>query len=234
MKENGIYGETEGLSAAAERSVFIRKTYLNLALAFAVFIAVEWWLMQWSGAVELAAKMTAGGANWLLVLGAFMVVSWVANSWAATAENIGKQYAGLFLYVVAEAVIFLPLMLLADAIAPDVIPQAAVMTAALAGGVSAYAFWSGRDFSFIGAFLTIVSFVALGIIVCAMIFGFGLGLWFSGAMILFSAFVVLYQTSAIIHRFDSNQYVAAALGLFAAIALMFWYIVSFLLNNSRR
>lgn len=82
--------------------------------------------------------------------------------------------------------------------------------------------------------MTIVSFVALGIIVCAMIFGFGLGLWFSGAMILFSAFVVLYQTSAIIHRFDSNQYVAAALGLFAAIALMFWYIVSFLLNNSRR
>ena len=76
-------------------------------------------------------------------------------------------------------------------------------------------------------------FVSLGIIVCALLFGLQLGLWFSGAMIIFAGIAVLYQTSAIIHQYDNSQYVAAALGLFSAIALMFWYILQFLISSRR-
>ena len=117
--------------------------------------------------------------------------------------------------------------------APDTIPQAGIITAALTAGISAYAFFSKKDFSFLGSFLTIASFVALGIIVCAILFGIQLGLWFSGAMIIFAGLVVLYQTSAIIRQYQNDQYVAAALGLFAAIALMFWYILQFLISSRR-
>lgn len=224
------YQSTATLASA--RSEFIRKVYLNLALGFVGFIALEAFLITWQPAVELAQRMI-DGSNWLIVLLAFMGVSWLANSWALNGATLGKQYAGFALYIIAEAIIFLPLMIFANMYAPDTIPQAGIITAALTVGISAYAFFSKKDFSFMGSFLTIASFVALGVIVCAIIFGFQLGLWFSGAMIIFAGLVILYQTSAIIRHYQNDQYVAAALGLFAAIALMFWYILQFLISSRR-
>ncbi|MBO5255619.1 MAG: US12 family protein [Opitutales bacterium] len=215
-------------AAVSARSEFIRKCYFNLAAAFVVFVCAEAMFMSWQPAVNLAQKMISGN-NWLIVLLAFMGISWIANSWAHSNESIGKQYAGLYLYVFAEAIIFLPLLLLAESIAPDTIPQAAILTFALSAGITAYAFVSKKNFSYLGGFLVIGSFVALGLIVCSMLFGFALGLWFSGAMIVFAGIAVLYQTSAIIHEYRNNQYVAAALGLFASIALLFWYILQFLI-----
>lgn len=52
-------------------------------------------------------------------------------------------------------------------------------------------------------------------------------------MIAFAGLVILYQTSVMIRRYRNDQYVAAALGLFAAIALMFWYILQFLISSRR-
>lgn len=123
--------------------------------------------------------------------------------------TLGKQYAGFALYIIAEAIIFLPLIIFANSFAPDTIPQAGIITAALTAGISAYAFFSKKDFSFMGSFLTIASFVALGIIVCAVLFGIQLGLWFSAAMIVFAGLVILYQTSVMIRRYRNDQYVAA-------------------------
>ncbi len=219
-------------SLASERSEFIRKVYMNLALGFAGFIALEAFLVTWQPAVDLAQRMVSGN-NWLIVLLAFMGVSWLANSWAITGATLGKQYAGFALYIIAEAIIFLPLIIFANSFAPDTIPQAGIITAALTAGISAYAFFSKKDFSFMGSFLTIASFVALGIIACAVLFGIQLGLWFSAAMIVFAGLVILYQTSVMIRRYRNDQYVAAALGLFAAIALMFWYILQFLISSRR-
>ncbi len=226
--QNAVSQTRESLSV---RSEFLRKTYLNLAIAFFVFIGLEAMLMNYKPAVDLAYSMVSGSYSWLIVLGAFMLVSWIANSWAHTSDSIGMQYAGLYLYVLAESIICLPLLLLADIVAPDAIPQAAILTAALAGGITLYAFRSGKNFSYMGSFLCMASFVALGIIVCAIIFGFELGLWFSAAMVVFAGLVVLYQTSVIIHEFDNRRYVAAALGLFAAIVLMFWYILRIFISQ---
>ncbi len=220
------------LVRSSERSAFLKKTYLNLAAAFVVFMCLEAMLMQWRPAVELASAMVSG-RNWIVVLLAFMGVSWIANSWALQPASVGKQYAGLYLYVFAESIIFLPLLLLANAYAPDAIGQAAILTLSLSGGITAYAFLSGKSFSFLGSFISIGFFVALGFIVCALIFGFQLGLWFSVAMVVFAAIAVLYQTGAAIHRYGNDQYVAAALGLFAAIAMMFWYILQILMGSRR-
>ncbi len=229
MNNSNNYYRTSA-DTVSERSEFIRKCYINLAAAFAVFVCLEALLMSWAPAVNLAERMVSGN-NWFIVLFAFMGVSWLANAWAHNGETIGKQYAGLYLYVVAEAIIFLPLLLVAEQYAPDAIPQAAILTFALSGGITAYAFISKKNFSYMGGFLVMASFVALGLIICAMIFGFGLGLWFSGAMIVFSGLTLLYNTSAIIHEYRNGQHVAAALGLFASIALMFWYILQFLISR---
>lgn len=234
MDYQNQYGDAVSNSRAAvsERGEFIKKTYLNLAVAFGVFICLEAILMSWQPAVQLAAGMVNGG-NWLIVLIAFMGVPWLASSWSVNGATLSKQYAGLYLYVAAEAIIFLPLLLLAESYAPDAIPQAGIMTAALAGGITAFAFWSGKNFSYLGGFITMSGFLALGVIVCAILFGFQLGLWFSVAMLAFAGFAVLYQTSAIIHQYGNSQYVAATLGLFSAIALMFWYILQILMSSRR-
>ncbi len=234
MESRNVY-ESSFLSNAqrsASRAAFLRKTYLNLAFAILAFVGIEGLLMQWQPAIELAQTMVSG-RNWLVVLLAFMGISWLANTWALQPSSIGKQYAGLYLYVFAEAVVFLPLLLLANAIAPDTIGQAAILTLSLVGGLTAVVFLTGKDFSFLGAFLSIGFFVSLGVIVCALIFGWQLGLWFSLAMAGFAAVAVLYQTGATVYRYDESQYVAAALGLFASIAMLFWYILQILLNNRR-
>ena len=102
---------------ASERGEFIRKVYMNLALGFVGFIALEAFLLTWQPAVELAQKMVTG-SNWLIVLLAFMGVSWLANSWAVNGATLGKQYAGFALYIIAESIIFLPLLIFANMFAP--------------------------------------------------------------------------------------------------------------------
>ena len=49
----------------------------------------------------------------------FIGVAYVSEMWARSATSVGMQYAGLGLYVVAESVIFLPLLYLASTRMPD-------------------------------------------------------------------------------------------------------------------
>ena len=64
----------------------------------------------------LAESMTRAmlGVSWLLVLGGFIVVGWIASSVAAKARSIGAQYAALAGFVLAEAIIFVPMLFIAN------------------------------------------------------------------------------------------------------------------------
>ncbi|MEZ5477569.1 MAG: hypothetical protein R3E95_08825 [Thiolinea sp.] len=48
-------------------------------------------------------------------------------------------------------------------------------------------------------------------------------------MIICLAATMLYQTSEIIHTYNTDQHVAASLGLFS-LGMMFYYILMFLMN----
>lgn len=213
------------------RAVFIRKTYQHLAVAILAFIGIEYVLIN-SPLAPAMARMMTGGYSWLIVLAAFMGVSYIANKWAYSSTSRGMQYAGLALFVVAEAVIFVPLLLIASLYAPDAIPMAGIFTLLLFAGLTFTAFTSGKDFSFLGGILKIGSFVALGFIGVSILFGFSLGGLFSAVMILFAAGAILYDTSNIIRHYNTDQYVAASLSLFASVALLFWYILQFLMSLS--
>ena len=165
-----------------------------------------------------------------------MVVSWIADKWARNSTSLGMQYAGLALYVVAEAVIFLPLILAAAMLVGDysMIFKAGIITLGLFAGLTVVAFTTRKDFSFLGGILKIGFFVALGIIVIGVIGNFNLGLWFSGGMVVLAGGSILYSTSNIIHHYNPNQYVAASLGLFASVALLFWYILRIFIALSGR
>ena len=224
------------VAAAPEdvRATFIRRTYGHLAGAIGAFVLIEFLLFQIPGIDDKVMVILARSPfSWLIVLGGFMVVSWLANKWALTSASKGMQYAGLSLYVVAQAVIFLPLLLLAASPrflnAPEIIGQAAVITGTMFAGLTLIAFTTRKDFSFLGGILKVGFLVALGIIVASIFMGFNLGLLFSGAMVLLASISILYSTSNIIHHYGTEQYVAAALGLFASVALLFWYVLRILM-----
>lgn len=224
--------------AAAEPSVrakFIQKTYIHLALAIAAFIGIEFVLFQIPAAKQLAGTMVSSRMSWFIVLGVWMLVSGLANRWALSSTSKGMQYLGLGVFVFFEAIIFLPILLAAASMSPDgaIIQKAAFATLGLFAGLTAVAFVTKKDFSFFRGFLTIGGFVALGLIVTSMIFNWegGLGIWFSGAMVLFAGIAILYSTSNVIHHYNPNQYVAASLSLFANVALMFWYILQIFMSR---
>ena len=224
------YAPTAAGAVPGERAAFIRMTYTHLAGAILIFALLEAALLNLPGVERLVGLLTW---SWLVTLGLFMVVSFVADRWARSGVSRGMQYAGLGLYIVVEALIFLPLMYVASSFAPGVIPAAGVLTGVLFLGLTTLVFTTGADFSFLRGILVIGGFVALGLVVASLLFGFNLGVIFSAAMIGLAGGYILYSTSAILHDYRTDQYVAAALSLFASVALMYFYIVRLLLELRR-
>lgn len=214
------------------RTEFVRKTYSHLAGAIAVFALLEAVLIQAGFGTAFLQMLDQSKYSWLLVMAAFMGISAVANNMANSGASKATQYAGLAIYTLAWAVIFLPIMTVAMlTVGPAVIGQAAVVTGALVLGLTAIAFTTKKDFTFLGGVLKIGSFVALGLIAASIIMGFSLGIWFCAAMVVFAAGSVLYNTSAIMYRYAPGQHVAAALSLFASVALLFWYILRIFMSR---
>jgi FtsH-binding integral membrane protein len=214
------------------RAAFIRRTYLHLAGAILACAAVDALLLRWPGALALSGTMTRG-YNWLIVLALFFGASTLADRWARGSSTPGGQYLGLGLFVVAQAVVLLPILLVATRYStPDVLPTAGILTLGLFAGLTAVAFLSGTDFSFLRGALVIGGFLALGLIVVSILVGLNLGVWFAVALVAYAGAAILYQTSGIIRDYRTDQHVAAALGLFAAVALLFWNILNII--QSRR
>lgn len=217
----------------AQRVAFYKKTYAHVAIGVLVFIVFEFLLLQSETIVNFALSMTQG-FKWLLMLGGFMFITNYAEKMALKTQDKSKQYLAFGLYILAEAFIFVPLIYIALAFTDsgsEMLNQAAIVTLGLFTGLSAVVLLTKKDFSFLKTGLTIGFFIAIGLIVAGMIFGFSLGLWFSVAMCLLAGGSILYQTSNLVHKYTTDDYIPAALGLFASLMLLFWYILSIFLSR---
>lgn len=215
-----------------ERAEFYKKTYLHVGYAILAFIGVETILLK-TVPVEFIIKMVSGKFVWLFILGLFWLGS-VMSSKLSYSLDKSTQYLGLGLYVVLEAIIFLPLLYIAIAYSGgsfELLSQAAIITLFMFGGITAVAFLSNKDFSFLRTAIVITGFISLGLIVAGAIFGFNLGLWFSVGMVVLASASILYQTSQVKYHFNTTQYVGAALSLFASIMLLFWYVLQILISR---
>lgn len=228
--------ETNILVAQAtdsEKAIFYRKTYTHLALGVFAFVIIESLLLKIEPLVDFMLNMTQGYL-WLVMLGAFMGITWFAQKMTYKSANPSQQYLGFGLYILAQALLFVPLIYIAIYYSGgmELINQAAILTGGLFLGLTAVVFLTKTDFSFLKSILTMGFFVAMGLIVAGMIFGFDLGLWFSGAMILLASGSILYSTYNIKNEYSTEQYVPAALSLFASLMLLFWYILRLLMSRN--
>ena len=218
---------------AAARADFIRKTYLNLALAVLAFAIITAALLQIPLTQEYCRRMLANPMMFLLSLGGMMFVGWVADRWACRSPSIEVQYAGLALYTIGEAIFFTPLLYLASHYfdGEPVIETAGMLTLLVFGALTAAVFITGADFSFLRPALFIVGAGAFGLIVCSILFGgFSLGIIFSVAMVVLAAGYILYFTSNVLHHYPVGMHVGAALALFSALATLFWYVLQIVMS----
>ncbi|MEQ8789743.1 MAG: Bax inhibitor-1 family protein [Pirellulaceae bacterium] len=219
----------------SERVGFIRRTYLHLAVAVAAFALIETALLTMvpdAMLQNIMGTMLATQWSWLIVLGAFMGVSWLARSWADSSSSVGMQYAGLGLYVVGQAVIFLPMMYIANTHYPGAITSAAMVTGVIFFGLTVAVFLTKTDFSFLRMFLVLGGLGALGFILAAVVFQLPmLGVIFTTFMIVLACGYILYDTSNVMLHYRTDQHVAAALALFASVALLFWYILRLFMSR---
>lgn len=228
---DGYYRETAAAAPQSERAAFIRRTYLHVAAAATAFAGLSAALVA-SGMAEQIIRdvFLANRFAWLGLMVVFIGGSYAAQAMARSGQSAGVQYAGLTLYVLLYTLLFVPILTIASLPKyggnPQLPLQAGVVTLAVFAGLTAAVFISGKDFSFLGPVLMIGSFLALGVIVAGVLFGgFGLGLWFSGAMVALFAGYIIYDTSNIVHHYRTDEHVAASMALFGSAAMLFYYIL---------
>jgi FtsH-binding integral membrane protein len=244
----------------SERAAFIRRTYSHLAGAILAFIALEvglFFVIEYTiGRAAILEEIGEALDTWWpfvllpVVLLAFVGAWWLAQYWARSQTSVALRYVGLGLYVVATAVIYLPLLIIAGYCSPNVIPTAGILGLATFGGLTITAFVTRKeDFSFLAPILSVGSMIALGLIVVAIYVGFDGGVLFAAAMVALISGYILYYTSNVkhhnrtdqhvaallldpgvppiptMHHYRTDQHVAAALALFAAGATLIWIMI---------
>lgn len=230
MNHDTYYQSTPVIELGEQsRGTFIARTYAHLFGAIIAFTLIEIVLFKTGLAMVLTKAML--GTSWLLVLGGFMVVSWLASRVAHQASSLAAQYAALAGFVVAEAIIFVPLLYLANTYAPGAITCAAGITFVAFTALSFIVFVTRKDFSFLRGILAWGGIIALVLIGAGVIFGFNLGTYFSVGMVALAGAAILYDTSNVLHHYPEDRYVGAALQLFASVALMMWYVLRLFLSR---
>jgi FtsH-binding integral membrane protein len=223
------YRSARGVSGIDARSRFIVRTYNHLFGAIVTFTALEILLFTSGIAAPMARAMLGG--SWFLVMGGFMLASWFFTRLAHTSRSLGAQYGALAGFVVAEAIVFVPLLFVANAYAPGTIQSAGIVTMLGFAGLTAVAFVTKKDFSFMRGAILWGGILALVAIAASLIFGFALGTFFSVAMVGLAGCAILYDTSNVLREYPEDRYVGAALQLFASVALMFWYVLRIFMSS---
>ncbi len=215
---------------AADRAAFFRRTYGLVAAAFAAFALALYGFFV-SGIAETFMRAIAGIGSWGIL--GVMVLFWLgttaAQSLAFNRASRAAQYAGLGIYILLQALIFVPLIYYTAQVTngnpSEILIPACMTTGALVVALTAAVFMTNLDFSFLKVAIVIGSICALGIVIISLFTETPLGTWFSIAMIVLMATVILYQTNEIKNTMETDQHVAAAFVLFSSFVTLLFYVI---------
>jgi modulator of FtsH protease len=185
--------------------------------------------------LALAPILAFGLQHWLLMTGAFFVAFLVAQF----ARRVrGLNVVALFGYTFVTGLYLAPSIFLAQLTAaggldPSPVRDAFLLTAGAFVGLSGYVLVSRRDFSYLGAALSMGMWVVLG----AMLLGFvfhsaALQLAIASVGVLLFCGYILFDTSRMLRGRVGDDAVGAALGLFLDVVNLFLFLLRIL--SSRR
>lgn len=213
-------------AAVEARVAFIRRTYAHLFGAILAFMGLITLFLSVEPVKAQLFQLIA--SNWWIVFLLYIGVGWLARHWAESGASPGIQYLGLVLYTVVEALIFVPLLVIAQRIGGEqIIATAGFLTMMVFGGLTAVVFITKQDFSFLRMALMLGGFAAMGVVVASLFisFSFNVMLFVVIGFIVLASGYILYDTSNVLHHYRTDQHVAASLALFASVATLFYYVL---------
>jgi modulator of FtsH protease len=224
------YTESRPLTASetsvAERVAFIRKVY-------ALFFAATLFAIGGVFVGYNFPPLMMAAARYPLVM--FLVMIGGIYAAQAVRHKPGINLVALFGFTTLTGVVISPVLFVISRTNPASITQAGLLTVGIFGGLTAYVFLTRRDFSFLRGMLTVgLIVIVLGGLMNYLVVG-SLGIGFAlavGALLLFSGYV-LYDTSNIMRRYPTSEYVAAALAIYLDAFNIFLAVLR-LLNSGRR
>jgi FtsH-binding integral membrane protein len=201
-----------------------------VAASFAAFALALYGFFV-SGIAETFMRAISGIGSWGIL--GVMVLFWLgttaAQSLAFNRASRTAQYAGLGIYILLQALIFVPLIYYTAQVTngnpSEILIPACMTTGALVVALTAAVFMTNLDFSFLKVAIVIGSICALGIVIISLFTETPLGTWFSIAMIVLMATVILYQTNEIKNTMETDQHVAAAFVLFSSFVTLLFYVI---------
>ncbi|MFN8439972.1 MAG: Bax inhibitor-1 family protein [Caldilineaceae bacterium] len=205
------------------RARFILRAYLHLLLAILAFGLTEIALIQ-SGVSNQLLQLLLG-LPWILFFVGIIWVGWVASRVIRLTESLLQQYITLAVFTVVESILFLPLLFTAKTHLSVAIQNAALLTLIGFLGLTVIVVITRRDFSLFSTMTLWVAMASLLLIIASLIFGFAPDTWVPVGMISVAGGAILRTTSRILRYYPEDRYVAAALELFASLALLFWSVV---------
>lgn len=219
------------ITDAQSRLAFLRRVY---AWMFAGIVATV---------LGAGIAVRSGFAETMLSWGTFsrilFVLAWVGGAYLVqrvrhtpTWNVVAFALYGAFTGAVISTLILVA-MILAEANgshASTYLLQAGGLTLLAFGGISAYAFFTKRDFSFLRGFLFVGSIVLLGAIVLGLFMeSTALQIGISAAGVLLFSGYVLYDTQKVLRTYPDGEHVAGAMTLFIDFVMLFVYILRFVL-----
>ena len=167
---------------------------------------------------------------WIMLAAVFVPLMLAQASRNSFPQNIGF----VFLFTAAEGLYMAPFIALAEAHSPGVASQAGLLTFAAFGTLTTYAFFSRRDFSAWGGFLTVGVVVLLVTMLITMFTHSTAGYtWISAIGVLLFSGMLVYDTSRLRNVFGPDDYVIAAVRIYLDLLNMFVFLIS-LLSGGRK
>jgi FtsH-binding integral membrane protein len=146
----------------------------------------------------------------------------------------------LLLFNLIAGITLTPILVTAVSVNPILIPEALAITSIVFIALSAYAYFSKKDFTFLGGILFVLLIVGIVAALALMIIPMFTAISLGPANLILSAFFtllfsawVLYDMSSILREYSNNDYIPAVVSLYIDFINLFVNILFLLIGFNR-
>jgi len=214
------------------RAGFLKKVYGILTAQMAVTVAIAAMFMLTPSIRDTCLRLCMYGNRWLQLVVLIPTLASLACLHLGGKESYPLNYILLFVFTLSISVNVGYICSIFYATGHgDLILQALSLTVLIFLGLSMYAIYAGKDFSYLRGFLSVTlwGLVITGLgglifpqMVASLVFGFIGALTFCG--------YILYDTWRLQKEFDYDDYISATIELYLYIVKLFLYILDILVK----